>query len=114
MKNEMFCDECGSILEVKTTKEGKKFGICNCGFAKEVHSDIISSEIEPKRKEVGEGVIVEETEIPPGFPHTCKKCGYKEAEVYDLGASYSDEANKYLFKCLKCGYTERQADGTGN
>jgi len=31
-----------------------------------------------------------------------------------LGASYSDEADVYLFQCKKCGFVERQADGSGN
>ena len=34
--------------------------------------------------------------------------------VKDLGTSYSDESNVYLFKCTKCGHIDRQADGCSN
>ncbi|HLD98544.1 MAG TPA: hypothetical protein VI815_04415, partial [Candidatus Nanoarchaeia archaeon] len=108
MKHELFCEECGKILDIKHTREGRKFGICKCGFVKEVHSDIITTE-KTKNNEEFEKQNYENTEIIEqvkeiGFPHKCKKCGYEECEVYDLGASYSDEANVYLFKCLKCGH----------
>ncbi len=57
---------------------------------------------------------MEKTEEPEekGFPNTCKKCGYGYADVIDLGASWTDEANVYLFKCKKCGYVTRDAYGS--
>ena len=114
MHKNIFCDECGNILDVKLV-DRKKFGFCSCGFVKEVSSEVISDEKEPERVKIGEGIINENSsEKLSGFPHTCKKCGCEESEVYDLGASYSDESNKYLFKCKKCGFVERQADGSGN
>ena len=58
--------------------------------------------------------LEENKESSVGFPNTCKKCGHEGADVADLGAAYSDEANIYLFKCKKCGFTERQADGSSN
>jgi len=68
---------------------------------------------EIKHEPVGEGILKEDSS-GKGFPHTCKKCGYQQAEVVELGASYSDEADKFLFTCKKCGFTEKQHDGTGN
>ena len=65
-----------------------------------------------KHEEVGEGIAKELS--TSGFPHTCKKCGCQQAEVTELGASYSDETDKFLFTCKKCGFTEKQHDGTGN
>lgn len=113
MNEKIFCEKCGTILEIKTTKEKNKFALCeNCGFVKEINSDIISYEKEPEKEKIGEGVV-KEVKIP-GFPHKCKKCGYSECNIYDLGASYSDEASIYLYQCKKCNYVERQADGTGN
>lgn len=113
MHKKIFCENCGTILLVKTSKEKKKFGICeNCGFIKQIRSSIISHEKEIKKSKVGEGIAKESK--TQGFPHKCKKCGYKECDIYDLGASYSDEANVYLYQCKKCGHVERQADGTGN
>ena len=64
--------------------------------------------------EIKEGILNETKTSSSGFPHTCKKCGYAQADVTELGASYSDEADKFLFTCKKCGFTERQHDGSGN
>ena len=66
-----------------------------------------------KKEEKANGVFSAE-ETAEGFPHKCEKCGHGEADVHDLGAPYSDESNVYLFKCKKCGYVKRQADGSGN
>ena len=96
MNKGLFCDDCGSILEVLTARNGRKFGVCNCGFIKEVDSDLIIDEIEKPSEMRGDGVLFEN--IGDGFPHKCKKCSYGECEVIDLGASYGDEANVYLFK----------------
>lgn len=106
----VFCDSCGKILEIKTIANNQ-LGICSCGFIKRIKL-LTTSEKMPEKDEVGEGVAVEiQTH---GFPNKCKKCGYGECDVYDLGASYSDESDVYLYRCKKCGYVERQADGSGN
>jgi len=107
----LFCDKCGSILKIKI-EEGRYFGVCGCGCIKEVASGIFGSGIMKKKEEKGEGVLQED--VSRGFPHVCKKCDYGECEISDLGCAYSDESNIYLYKCKKCGFVERQADGTGN
>jgi len=111
MEEELFCDECGKIMDIVKIKN-KQFLICSCSFVKELKSDIKTSEKIPKKSEIGKGVAVEIK--THGFPHKCKKCGFGECDVYDLGAKYSDESNVYLYQCKKCGYVERQADGSGN
>jgi len=111
MGSAQFCDVCGKILEIKTTKE-KTFGICKCGYVKEIEDSVSVSEKGRRKQKVGKGVA--EAVVEKGFPHICKKCGFGECEVYDLGASWSDESNIYLFKCKKCGFVERQADGSSN
>jgi len=111
MNENMFCESCGKIVELKDFRDAK-LGVCICGVVKIFHDEIVTSEKVHNKAEVGEGVTVE---IPTqGFPNICKKCGYGECDVYDLGASYSDESDVYLYKCKKCGYVERQADGSGN
>jgi len=104
-----FCKNCGKPLKIKE-EWGIKFGICNCGFKEVVRT--LEFQDKQNQEKKGEGVAQKET--LGGFPHTCKKCGCELSEVYDLGAHYSDEANIILFKCIKCGYSERQSDGTGN
>jgi len=113
MGNMHFCDNCGKILYLENENE-KVIARCICGMQKEIGSAYISSEKLKKEKEVGEGIIIESDEIESGFPHVCKKCSYPECDVLDVGAPYSDEANIILYKCKKCKYVERQADGTGN
>jgi len=106
-----FCELCGNVLEIKASDE-KVFGICRCGFAREIDSFSVLDSVQ-KKKEVGKGVLrIKESKAE--FPHECKKCGYGGCDVFDFGAPWSDESNIYLYKCKKCGYVERQADGTGN
>lgn len=108
-----FCELCGKILEIKAESD-KIIAYCSCGFIKEVESGQISSEKIIKKDNIGEDIVVESNKIEKGFPHICKKCGYDECDVLDVGAPYSDESNIILYKCKKCKYVERQADGTGN
>jgi DNA-directed RNA polymerase subunit M/transcription elongation factor TFIIS len=103
-----FCTKCGKPL-----KATEGLVECSCGFTKILDSKISSTEKIKKPEEKGKGVA-EEKETTKGFPNKCKKCGYKYSNVIDLGASYSDEANIYLFKCKKCGNVEREAYGSGN
>ncbi len=106
-----FCPKCGSILNVHPSK-GKEYGVCRCGYASEVREGFSFGQKVIHTATLGAGVLKEETE--EGFPHDCKRCGYGECELVDLGCSYADESNIYLYKCKKCGHVERQADGTGN
>lgn len=103
-----FCKECGKPLKTK-----ENIAKCSCGFSKASNPQVCSIERIKKSEKRGKGVAKKE-QTKKGFPHECKKCGYQYSEVTDLGAPYSDEANVYLFKCLKCGYVEREAYGTGN
>jgi len=104
----MFCKSCGRILQLK---ENNNVVICICGFANEA-SEVSFSQKGEKKEKIGKGVYKEAKSL--GFPHTCKKCGHERCDISDLGVFYGDEANIYLYKCKKCGYVERQADGTSN
>jgi len=112
MEKTKFCPNCGKLLHIKN-EDGKKTGKCTCGFTKETDLEIAFTEKSRKIEERGEGVREGKDNLVK-FPHVCKKCGYAQAEVIDLGAPYSDESNIYLFMCGKCGYVERQADGSSN
>ena len=88
---------------------------CNCGYFEKVEKEheTMFEEKMPKPIERGKGAVENKHDLS-GFPHTCRKCGHGEAEAIELGVFYGDEAGVYLFKCKKCGYSERQSDGTGN
>ena len=109
-----FCDSCGKPLMVEKTKQGI-IGVCSCGFKSEEIFEISSFEETIKVEEKGEGIIEHSKEIIENtFPHICRKCGHNGAEVIDVGVKVSDEAGIYLFRCAKCSFTERQADGSCN
>jgi DNA-directed RNA polymerase subunit M/transcription elongation factor TFIIS len=59
-----------------------------------------------KHNDRAEGVV-KEKDVFADYNHKCKRCGYNKAEVFDLGAQYSDENELIMLKCGKCGYTER-------
>lgn len=115
MSSMNFCDDCGKIMIV--IKNGSlATAKCEvCDKKKLLSSGIVLTNkiVSPPAvsKEVADNVI---EKIEAAFPHVCSKCGHNEAYVKDLGAFLSDESNVYLFKCAKCGYTDRQADGCSN
>lgn len=106
-----FCKKCGSILEVRHVLD-RLYGICKCGNTQELHNTFSFGQKVHHAPALGKGVVREAVE--KGFPHECKKCGFDECEIIDLGCAYADESNIYLYKCKKCNHVERQADGTGN
>lgn len=101
----LFCDKCNKLMKLE-----KNELICSCGFKK--IANLTCLEVPIKNKEIGAGVLGEKE--PVNFPHTCSKCGHGGCEVVDLGAAYSDESNVYLYICDRCGYVDRQADGSSN
>ena len=104
-----FCKKCGKPLKIdKGTIK------CSCGFSKISNSKISSTEKIKKPEKKGKGVFNKEKFVEKGFPHSCKECGHEYSDVVDLGASYSDESNIYLFKCKKCKHVERDAYGSSN
>jgi len=107
-----FCEKCGKMLEISNFMD-VRVGNCSCGFKKFIYAETGFEDMTKKADKIGAGVL-ENKEDGQGFPNTCKKCGHTLCDIHDLGAPYSDESNVYLFKCRKCGYVERQADGSGN
>lgn len=112
MGEKPFCEICGKLLKIICSGE-TSIGICvSCNYTRRLHSEFTVTEKSQKKEPVGTGVeIKKET---PDFPHLCKKCGYKWCDISQVSASYSDESDICLYKCKKCSFTERQADGTGN
>ncbi len=105
MNTALFCVLCNALVNLQQ-------GICQNGHTIAEGLEVRSTEMFPQKEKVGVGIMPEES--MSGFPHTCKKCGYEECEITDLGAQYADESNIYLYRCKKCQYVERQADGSGN
>lgn len=89
----------------------KNIGVCKCGFKKQLDSDAIFVEKQKLDKTKGINIISSENKFAT-FPHKCEKCGYDKAELIDLGVKVSDESNIMIFKCGKCGHTERFSEGS--
>ena len=51
--------------------------------------------------------VADEKNLLAVHDHICKKCGYDQAELIEMSASYSDEDNTYRMKCGKCGFVEQ-------
>lgn len=100
-----FCPKCKDLLVPKLEKD-KIFVRCKkCDFSREVTKDLISKERITNEK-VAEGVV-EDKNIFATYEHECEKCGYKKAQVIDMGVFVSDEDNLIFIKCGKCNHVER-------
>jgi DNA-directed RNA polymerase subunit M/transcription elongation factor TFIIS len=113
MKGVLFCDLCGQILKIKSV-ENKIVALCDCGFSKEVTSFPIYSEQMKEKEVLGNGVMNENIDINEGFFQICPKCGHDKCEIASIQPSYSDESDLTFYKCKKCNYVDRQADGSSN
>jgi DNA-directed RNA polymerase subunit M/transcription elongation factor TFIIS len=111
MKESPFCESCGKILNMNVENE-VIVAKCDCGFSKTLTSFTFSEKNKPVSI-IGNGIF-NETETSSYYPHICEKCGHNEANAYDIGVQYSDEANILVYRCKKCHHIERQADGTSN
>jgi DNA-directed RNA polymerase subunit M/transcription elongation factor TFIIS len=109
---EVFCPRCKKLISKLDNFRGGILA-CDCGYLENEEIPLCISEKSKKKAEFGKGVF-ENRSNTPGFPNKCKKCGYSESEVVDLGISFSDESSRFLFKCKKCGYVERYAEGSSN
>jgi len=98
-----FCPVCKSLLQLRN-EDGKNILFCSCGF-KRYNFDLETSD-KGKNKFRGEGVAKDNNEW--GVDFICKKCGFKKAELIDLGERATNENGVYIFKCLRCGYSERK------
>lgn len=113
MKGKLFCDSCGKIWKIE--KENNKIiAKCECGFSKEFEDSPIYSEKIREKDYVGEGIIKENIDINDGFEHICPKCGHNRCDANLIPAHYSDESDISLYKCKKCNYVDRDADGSSN
>lgn len=112
MKSAFFCGKCGRMLTAYRKHEQTYDVVCTCGHTNQIHQTLQAGEHVPEKETRGDGVATPVESA--GFPHVCKKCGFGFCEPTQLNASYSDESDILLYKCKKCGFVERQADGTGN
>ncbi|MCL2868375.1 MAG: transcription factor S [Candidatus Bathyarchaeota archaeon] len=114
-----FCAKCGSRLEPKKTKSGKKaslvFACPKCGYKKSENS---GTAIEPKPAKVIQhdpqqfvAVISKEEQKLTTLPTVrveCPKCGNNTAYVWQVQTRGADESSTQFLRCTKCSYTYRE------
>ena len=114
-----FCTKCGSRLEPKKTKSGKKASlvlVCSkCGYKK---SETGGTIIEPKPAKVIQhdpqqfvAVISKEEQKLNTLPTVrveCPKCGNNTAYVWQVQTRGADESSTQFLRCTKCSYTYRE------
>lgn len=104
-----FCPMCRGILAQKEEK-GALIGVCSCGFKRTGGMSITSEDNNPERKcDLGGGVVDNDYNKQEGFSRVCEKCGFDKAEAFSIT---SNESEVTIFKCLKCGHSIRQAQGS--
>lgn len=104
----IFCPVCNKLLQIKS-ENGNNIAFCTCGFKRFSGVELEASEKTHSNLRQ-QGVATDNNS--EGITHICKKCGNDKAEIIDLGERMNNESSVYIFKCLKCGYSERQS-GTG-
>lgn len=107
-----FCPHCKTPLKFAKF-EGKNLIYCSCGYNR-FSDTTLSSDEKISHKKVGKGVAKQKRNKLSDFPHECTKCGHEGCEVISLGPAYSDESDRILYICGKCGHVDRQADGSSN
>jgi len=102
-----FCPVCKNLLQIKNEGD-KSIGFCSCGFKRTGGIILEADDNTNKHEEKGAGFVSENQNIS-GVEHICKKCGYNQAEVSEIAAN---EANIFIYKCLKCKHSEREVQGS--
>ncbi|MDR2708063.1 MAG: transcription factor S [Nitrososphaerota archaeon] len=113
-----FCPKCGSRLEPKKSKTGKKASLVlacpKCGY-KKVETDAV---IEPKITKIIQhspqqfvAVIGKEEQKLTTLPTVrveCPKCENNTAYVWQVQTRGADESSTQFLRCTKCNYTYRE------
>ena len=102
----MFCKTCGNLLALEKNPYGKWMR-CTQGHPQPElvqKTPILTSSNPHVGKEIQ---VADGKNILAVHDHLCKKCGYGQAELLEMSASYSDEDNTYRMKCGECGFVEQ-------
>jgi DNA-directed RNA polymerase subunit M/transcription elongation factor TFIIS len=97
-----FCAQCGSLLKsVAGTLQ------CSCGHRQDVSVYRIVERLERPAEIV---VVDRQVNSLAVHEHACARCGFTKAEILSKGTIVTDEDEFFMYRCGKCGYTEK-ADG---
>jgi DNA-directed RNA polymerase subunit M/transcription elongation factor TFIIS len=101
---------CRGLLMLKE-ENGKNIGICKCGFKRTAGISISGEEKNSINSliTIGTGVAIDNNISTIGFFKVCEKCGFDKAEAFQIT---SNESEITIFKCLRCGKSIRQSQGS--
>jgi len=106
-----FCPECSSLLRRKKVDE-KIYLACKCGYQEKDNTSVDSKNIEKKKKELEKNLVVitneDKINVNAITRRECPKCGFMEAETWQVQIRSSDEPSTHFFKCLECKHTWRE------
>ncbi|TQE07570.1 hypothetical protein C1H46_006890 [Malus baccata] len=104
-RNFLFCDLCGSMLNLNSTK----FAQCPLCKLKRNVKEISGREISYKvtaediRRDLGISIIPEEkVQLQKTDAKTCEKCGHNEHTYYSRQMRSADEGATTFYVCTNC------------
>ncbi|MHA1339035.1 MAG: transcription factor S [Promethearchaeota archaeon] len=101
-----FCPECGNLLRLGRTKEGKVVLRCGCGYSKPYTGNTKKKKFsEYRKKQLAKKTLVINKVGEATNPTTtieCPKCGYMTAEYFQMQTRSADEPPTTFYRCLKC------------
>jgi len=113
-----FCPKCGSRLEPKKSKTGKKTSLLLACSKCEYKKTEIGVAIDPKITKIIQhnpqqfvAVIGKEEQKLNTLPTVrveCPKCGNNIAYVWQVQTRGADESSTQFLRCTKCSYTYRE------
>lgn len=98
-----FCQSCGAML----TRMDEGSLLCACGSRQQPKKATLR-----ERMPQPQAIDVVDRQINPlaTHDHACKRCGFPKAEILTKGTIVTDEDEFFMWRCGKCGYSEK-ADG---
>jgi DNA-directed RNA polymerase subunit M len=113
-----FCPKCGSRLEPKKSRAGKRASLVlacqKCGYKKSEPGVVIEPKIakiiqhDPQQFVAVIGKAEQKLNTLPTVRVECPKCGNNTAYVWQVQTRGADESSTQFLRCTKCNYTYRE------
>lgn len=100
-----FCPNCDSILVPKKDNKRTILKCSSCQYSEKSEDNKISEKQVNVSRALG---VASDKNLNAVNIHTCTKCGHNKAELVKRWSEFSDEDDIILWKCGKCGFTERE------
>lgn len=108
-----FCPDCKSRLKKRIEEEQTIMECSKCNYTQPLEKNKKTESIEkiksyPRINDENPIKVLDAPSFGPTVDYKCKKCGYDKAYQGEIRPTFSnDEQSIILYKCVKCGKTER-------